>query len=401
MATIKLAVLRHTKAKDGSFKIRISIGHKSETHYIVTRYKVNSLNNFVNGVVVNQPDANYINVKLRALLNDYDQRLDQVPNLGDLSCQQLRDMLKNMRPTAQNTTLLSVANEYIKQLREEKRNTYAHLIEYHVRKFLSYTRGDIALQNITTITIDGYSHLLRSKGASPAYESICLMNIRTLVNRAIKLRLVQYDIHPFSYWRQQNGEPKELDISVENLRLLLKNPFKPKKTRRAVDFFLLSYYLGGMNMADLLYYDFRGYKENPILHYQRRKTANKKRGNKTIEFTIQPEAYPIIDKYMNPKTGHLVEVADSKYNTFLGLTNRALKRAAEKLGIHQRISFYSARKSFVQHGFELGIPLETLEYCIGQSKKENRPIFNYVKIMRQHADVTIRQILDNLKEENQ
>ena len=397
MATIKLAVLRHTKAKDGSFKIRISIGHKSETHYIVTRYKVLSLNNFVNGVVVNQPDANYINVKLRALLNDYDQRLDQVPNLGDLSCQQLRDMLRDMRPTAQNTTLLSVANDYIKQLREEHRTTYAELIEYHVKKFLEYTRGDLALQNITTITIDGYSHLLRSRGVSPAYESICLMNIRTLVNRAIKLRLVSYDIHPFAYWRQQNGEPKELDISIENLRLLINNPVKAKKARRAVDLFLLSYYLGGMNMKDLIYYDFRGYKDNPLLHYQRRKTANKKRGNKTIEFTIQPEAYPIIDKYMNPKTGHIAEVSEAKYNTFLGLINSALKRVAEKLGITERISFYSARKSFVQHGFELGIPLEILEYCVGQSMKTNRPIFNYVKIMRQHADIAIRQILDNLK----
>jgi integrase len=134
-----------------------------------------------------------------------------------------------------------------------------------------------------------------------------------------------------------------------------------------------------------------------LLHYQRRKTANKKRGNKTIEFTIQPEAVPIIDKYMSQKTGHIVEVSDSKYNTFLGLTNRALKRAAEKLGITERISFYSARKSFVQHGFDLGIPLETLEYCIGQSMKANRPIFNYVKIMRAHADLAIRQILDNLK----
>lgn len=398
MATIKLAVLKHTKSKDGSFKIRISIGHKSETHYIITRYKVNSLANFINGVVVNQPDANYINIKLRALLNDYDQRLDMIPNLGDLSCQQLRDMLKDMRPQTQNTTLLSVANEYIKQLREEKRTTYAHLIEYHVKKFLNYTRGDIALQNITTITIDGYSHLLRSNGASPAYESICLMNIRTLVNRAIKLRLVSYDVHPFSYWRQQNGEPKELDISVENLRQLISYPFKPKKTRRAIDFFALSYYLGGMNLIDLINYDFRGCQDSLILNYQRRKTANKKRGNKTIEFSIQPEALPIIEKYMNPKTGHIAEVSDSKYNTFLGLQNRAIKRAAEKLGINQRISFYSARKSFVQHGFDLGIPLETLEYCVGQSMKTNRPIFNYVKIMRQHADVAIRQILDNLKE---
>ena len=63
-----------------------------------------------------------------------------------------------------------------------------------------------------------------------------------------------------------------------------------------------------------------------------------------------------------------------------------------------QMSGKEARKSFVQHGFDLGIPLETLEYCIGQSMKANRPIFNYVKIMRAHADLAIRQILDNLKE---
>ena len=76
--------------------------------------------------------------------------------------------------------------------------------------------------------------------------------------------------------------------------------------------------------------------------------------------------------------------------------NISLAWLAEQLGITKRISFYTARKSFVQHGFELGIPLETLEYCIGQTMKSNRPIFNYVKIMRQHADLAIRQIIDNL-----
>ena len=45
--------------------------------------------------------------------------------------------------------------------------------------------------------------------------------------------------------------------------------------------------------------------------------------------------------------------------------NISLAWLAEQLGITKRISFYIARKSFVQHGFELGIPLETLEYCIG------------------------------------
>ena len=65
MTTIKLAVLKHTRAKDGTYKIRIAIGHKQETHYIVTRYSVQSLANFSSGQVVNQPDANFINTKLR------------------------------------------------------------------------------------------------------------------------------------------------------------------------------------------------------------------------------------------------------------------------------------------------------------------------------------------------
>jgi hypothetical protein len=96
MTTIKLAVLRHTQAKDGTYKIRIAIGHKSETHYIVTRYRVTSFANFRNGMVVGQPDANYLNVKLRSLLNDYDSRLDRIPNLGELSCEQLRNILRDM-----------------------------------------------------------------------------------------------------------------------------------------------------------------------------------------------------------------------------------------------------------------------------------------------------------------
>ena len=65
-------------------------------------------------------------------------------------------------------------------------------------------------------------------------------------------------------------------------------------------------------------------------------------------------------------------------------------------GINKRVVFYSVRKSFVQHEFDAGIPLETLEYCISQSMKSNRPIFNYVRVMRNHADEAMRKIFDNL-----
>lgn len=397
MATIKLAVLRHTKAKDGSYKIRISIGHKSETHYIVTRYRVQSLANFVNGTVVGQPDANYINVKLRNLLNDYDSRLDRIPNLGDLSCEQLRDMLRDMRSDYSSPTIMSVANEYIARLEKENRISYARMTRNFLKKFTEYTHGDVFLSNISTATIDGYAHYLRSLGLSVAYQNMLMVTVRTLVNHAIKMQMVRYEVHPFFYWKQIQADPRELDIPVEELRKFATYTTRYKSRQRAVDLFMLSYYLGGINLIDLLKYDFRGYKERPVLRYIRQKTQYKKQSNQHIEFTIQPEAYPIIDKYMNRKTGHLMDITYSKYRSCLNYIDLALRQVAKTLGIDYRVSYYTARKSFVQHGFELGIPLETLEYCIGQSMKANRPIFNYVKIMRQHADEAIRKILDQLK----
>lgn len=400
MATIKLAVLKHTRAKDGSYKIRVSIGHKSETHYIITRYRVQSLANFVNGTVVGQPDAHYINVKLRALLNDYDTRLDSIPNIGDLSCEQLRDQLRDMRPVQGNVTVQGMADEYIALLRKEKRTSYARIITFAVKKFLGYMNGDVLLGQLNTVTIDNYYHWLLAQGLSAAYINICMVNVRILLNRAIQMQLVRYEVHPFQYYHCQQGEPRELDIPVEDMRKFVGYQASSEGHQRAADLFLLSYYLGGMNLMDMVYYDFRGYKDKPILSYVRRKTSTKKRGNRTIEFTIPPEAFPLIDRWMNPATGHVLDVPPDKYALRLKYIDLCLTHLAERLGIDHRLSFYSARKSFVQHGFELGIPLETLEYCIGQSMKQNRPIFNYVKIMRQHADVAIRQIIDHLNEKS-
>ena len=49
-----------------------------------------------------------------------------------------------------------------------------------------------------------------------------------------------------------------------------------------------------------------------------------------------------------------------------------------------------------QHGYDLGIQIEKIEYCIGHSMKNNRPIFNYIKIMQEHADKVFRAVLDQL-----
>ena len=396
MTTIKLAVLKHTRAKDGSYKIRISIGHKSETHYIVTKYSVSALSHFHNGQVVGQPDAPAINIKLRQMLTDYDERLERIPDPDRYTCLQLRDILKGMRSHQTGVTFCQLTEQTITELLKDGRTTTAKMRRQQKEKFCTFTNGDVLLEEINPRTIADYSRWLRREGASDAYEGMQMNMVKAIVNRAIRDGIVRYDIHPFAYYKAVTPEPRELDISVEDLRRIRDFDTIFKGERKARDLFMLSYYLGGTNLIDLMQYDFR---DKTMLEYIRTKTRNKKKANRTVSFTIQPEAKDIISRYMNAKTGRLDFGTKGSYDTFKNIVTRDIKRIAQKAGVKdwKRCCFYTARKSFVQHGFDLGISLEVLEYCIGQSMKSDRPIFNYLKIMRRHADEAIRTIIDNLK----
>lgn len=395
MATIKLAVLKHTRAKDGSYKIRISIGHRSETHYIVTKYRVNSPSEFVDGIVVRLPNAHQMNIELRNLLNDYEQRLASIPCPDDYTCQQLRDLLKGMRPKTSTATFAQVSEAYQQELVKDGQQSYAGMLNNSLKKFLAFHNGDMFLSEITTTTISELERWMKRSGASQTYTNMVMSMTRTIINRAIKQQLVTYQVHPFLYWKRPADEEREIDISLEELRTIRDSKPRLRKQLVARDLFLLSYYLGGINLIDLLAIDFQGIT---VLEYIRHKSRNTKTSDKRISFTIQPEAWDIINKWKNRNTGRLDFGYKFSYKNFLRYVSRSIKSLAEELQLpsQKKICYYSARKSFVQHGFDLGISLEVLEYCIGQSVKSNRPIFNYLKIMRRHADTAIRQIIDNL-----
>lgn len=395
MTTIKLAVLKHTKAKNGSYKIRIAIGHKQETSYIVTKYSVQTYANWSAGMVVNQPDANFINIKLRQILNDYDQRLERVINPDLYTCTQLRDTLKSMRAFGTGHTFMEYAEHNISELRKDGRNTTADMRQTQVNKFRDFLGGDIILTDITPNTITNYERWLNSQGNSIGYNGMLMTAIKTVINAAIRDGSVKYDIHPFAYWHATQAEPREQDITPDELRRIRDFKTIYKGEAKARDLLMLSYYLGGINLIDLLAYDFRGKK---VMEYIRTKTRNKKKKNRTVSYSIPDEAFQIVRKYMNAKTGRLDFHSKGTYDTFKNIVSRDCKRIAKKVGIEdwQKVCYYTARKSFVQHGFDLGISLEVLEYCTGQSMKEGRPIFNYLRVMRRHADKAIRQIIDSL-----
>lgn len=390
MTTLKLAVVPAKVLKSGKHKIRIAIGHKQETRYLVTRFVIDSPSQFRDGQIVDAPYASHINMKLRNLLNTYQEALDKI-NTNSYTCSQIAEYLSNYREGTCPFT--DIANEYIGGMIKEGRKSTAQLYQKTTDYFLDSVGHDSMLEGITPRTIKDFDLYLKQRNFSPATRGTHMAHLKAIINYAIKYRKVSYEAHPFEFYEKPDCSVRELDISVDEVRLIRDAEVTEKSLCMARDLFMLSYYLGGINLIDLMQINFKG---KDTIEYIREKSKNTKKGDKKLSFTIPDEAKPIIKKWMG-KNGKLNFGYKLSYDNFRKYVTKEIIRLADRIGIEKHVVYYSARKSFVQHGFELGIPLETLEYCIGQSMKANRPIFNYVKIMRKHADEAIRKILDNLR----
>lgn len=395
MATFSVVILPAKKMANDKHKIRIMVSHNSQTRYIVTDIVIDSTSEFKNGRIVKRLDKDMLNMQVKKLYDMYFERYMNLEYANSLTCTQLIKMLSTPLTGEQHRTFEDILEEYLSQIDEEERAKSYKLYKLAAKHFIAFTGPGSLMEHITPIRINNYITSLkkRKKKLSPTSINIYVTLLKVIINYAVKMKYVEYKVDPFVTASIPAAKKRDTYITVEQMRII--RDMKPNKYNESVvrDTFMLTYYLAGMNLADMLSYDFR---TNEV-DYIRMKTRNTKDGDRLTSFTIPDEAKPLIKKYMNKNTGKIVfgkyKTYESCYNT---LTRKmiVLKNIA---GVTHDLTLYSARKSFVQHGYDLGIPLSTLEYCIGQSMKEDRPIFNYVSIMKKHADKAIREVLDNLK----
>ena len=210
-----------------------------------------------------------------------------------------KDMLIHTRERGIQKTFKEVCEEYIDKLKEDDRGGYAELIERNYRYFTEFTKGDFGLDMITTSVIDNYSRFLSNvKKLGDTTLGMHMARTRVVINYAKKMQYVKYDVDPFSYYHIHASQEREMDITVDDMRKIisLDNLNKPLET--AKDTFLLSYYLGGINLVDMLKINFSNTKQ---IEYVRTKTRNTKMSDKRISITIQPEASAIIKKYVDAR----------------------------------------------------------------------------------------------------
>ena len=301
MATFSLVIVPAKKLSNGTHKVRIRVAHNSDTRFITTEIAVRE-NEFKNGKIVRRPDKDFLNMKLQEWYNTYFKRYIELEHAELLTCAQLVKIITHPTTGEQHRKFEDVVEEFLSQIDEEDRSKTYKLYKLAAKHFIQFTGPGALMEHITPIRINNYLTHLRKSKLSPTSIKIYITLLRVIINYAIKMGYVEYKVDPFVTATIPSAKRRDTHITVEQLKIIrdmVPNQYNVSVVR---DIFMLTYYLAGMNLVDMLAYDFR----TNVVDYIRIKTRNTKDGDRLISFAIPDEAKPLIKKYMDKNTGKLV-----------------------------------------------------------------------------------------------
>jgi hypothetical protein len=391
MATLNAVIVPAKALKGGKHKVRISVAHNGETRYIVTSIIIDSAKEFKNGQIVKRPDAAMKNTLLRSEMQKYQQAIDELAYTNGLTCAELVYQLKNANQY-KHRTCQSIYEEYINNAHIKPGTLQSYMVIW--RAISGYISSSLLMENVNHATILGLDKYLRSRKMKPTTIRNYLVFFMVLTNYASRCGYVQWRVNPFFGYDLPKMEARDSWLSVDEVRQIRDLQTDNRCVQKCRDFFMLSYYLGGINMIDLLAINFN--EQTDTIHYVREKTKNRPKLNKYVEFKIPDEAKAIINKYKGDD-GHIAGTESQRRTCYHDFLINNTKKIAEATGIKNLI-FYSARKSFSQHAFTLEISTSIIDFILGHRvDKGGTSLYSYISVTPDMATKAVRKVLDNLK----
>lgn len=388
MATLNAVIVPAKALKGGRHKIRISVAHNAETRYLVTNIIIDSSKEFRNGAIVKRPDAAILNTKLRGIIQRYQDIVDEMPYASALSCAELICQIKSAG-NDRHRTLGSVYDEMMES--SNIKPTSRKIYEGRWNVLGKIVDANMLIESFNHITVLNVINGLKKRCVSAATICNYLIFIKSIINYAKKLGYAQYRVDPFVGIQIPHAERRDAWLKTEEIRKIRDLKISSRISRTYRDIFMLSYYLGGINLVDLSKINFN--EQTDTIKYVRTKTENRPKINKYVEFDIPEEAKEIINR-LKDKDGFIIKNKYRHVNNYIG---RALIRIAKMTGI-KKIIYYSARKSFAQHACDLGVSNGVIDYILGHKLGSGgTTLYHYISVTPAQATAAIRLVLDNLK----
>ena len=391
---LRVVLLPAKVLADGSHKVRIAISHKGQTRYFVTRHVVPGLENLVNGQVVGVNNASYINQQLRIRMNKIYSICDAAKDIEYYTCSQLVQYIEDAEGNAGPKSIHDIGEKFLTTRRNQYREGTLRLYRDALYYFEMFFGSDFLLQLLTSDSLHRFELFLKeNRGMSRSTISIKMRNLHTIINYAIRQKFVEYDVSPYADYTDPEPTRRDCAVTLEQLRMIRDVDLSQERSPMigvARDIFMLSFYLCGINLRDMVEIDF----SNDYIQFVRIKTENRRKNPTLTEFTIQPEARDILNRLT--KKGRLFIHHKRSCGALQRILYDNLPRIAKKCNIeNSNFIYYSARKTFAQLANQLFIKDSVIEYCIGDTVTPSRKVIGYyIHVTREMADLAIRKVFD-------
>lgn len=333
--------------------------------------------------------------RLANLYADVDNYVLSHPND---TVEELKDHLKEVINGAKKRDTSSFVC-YIRKIAETKGRYNTQRNYERVARAIEIYDKDCTFESVDKKWIVSYIDHERGKGRKDNGIQTDIQILKFVFNRAIEDELT--DKFPFRGVSVKKEQTKKRCLSLEQLRAIRDFKLTGKKAMYR-DCFMLSFYLIGINISDLLFLHKTALKNGRII-YKRNKTG------KLYDIKVEPEAMEIIARHKSRKKDRLLsflEEGDATItNTFANNLTRHLRTIGEKerhsyyVTVHpieEGITSYWSRHTWATMASELDIPMEVIGRSLGHSLWDNAVTSTYIKYDTKKIDEANRKVIDYL-----
>lgn len=310
---------------------------------------------------------------------------------GDIMAEISSRVLSSPVARKEGTLMARLVSYRDAQRKEGTRETYDRAVK--TLRLFDRDADSRKLEEITPAYLSRLEAFCLGKGMRVNSVSIIMRNIRTVFNVARREGVTA--AYPFGSYKIRQEQTRKRCLSVEDLRRLIRMDL-PEDQRRYRDYFMLMFYLIGINSTDL--FNARpGDLVNGRLEYRRGKTG------KLYSVKVEPEAMAIIERYRGER--HLLEPMDTHavFRDWRCQLNKRLKALGQVTGKRGKvtgagpfpeISTYWSRHSWATIAYRIGIPVDIIGQALGHSDREHSVTYTYIMPDQGKVDEANRKVID-------
>ena len=266
--------------------------------------------------------------------------------------------------------LLSQAERLADMGRTRTSETYISALHSFI-KFNS--DEDIMLYEITAEVMEDYERYLKNRNLTMNSISFYMRTLRTVLNKAVKLHLVESST-PFQSVYTGIAQTVKRAIDIDSIKRIKEVDLGLyPHLAYARDIFLLSLSLRGMSFIDMAYLTYDNLRGGYLIYY-RRKTGGR------LDIRWEQQMQSIIDKY--PKDSRyllpiLTNGADDRqtYKKLSKRINRHLRQVGEIAQLPIPLTMYVARNSWARIAKPKQLPISVISDALGHDSEKTTLIY--------------------------